>query len=308
MRMLIADDDSISLHILHTTLTTHGHEVIAVKDGNEALRALSAPNHPKLAILDWNMPGVDGVEVIRRLRRQAETASCYLIILTAREDRKDLIEALSAGADDYVSKPWDHQELLARIGVGRRVVDLQTVLENRLRELDAANDAIARLASRDELTGLANRRSFNQRMSGEISVTRRHHYPLCLIMADLDHFKNVNDTYGHDVGDRVLKAFADLLVKSTRLEDLPARWGGEEFAIILPHTATEGAHRVADRIRVSFEEGHVTGVDGHLSASFGVTEFREADTSDSFIQRADRALRVAKETGRNRVSISDDHP
>jgi two-component system, cell cycle response regulator len=304
MRLLIADDDRTSRQILQAVLMKWGFEVVSVRDGDEAWRALSQPDHPRLVILDWIMPGMDGLELVRRLRQMETTNPHYVIILTSRDEKRDMVEVLNAGADDYIAKPYDTEELLARIGVGRRVTELQAALTARMRELDEANAVIALLACTDELTGLANRRCFNEVFIRDISAARRHGHPLALIMADLDRFKSVNDSFGHAVGDRVLKAFAGLLATTTRVEDLSARWGGEEFLILLPHTTAVGAARLAERMRTVFAQTRCEGVDQSLSASFGVAELMEGEGGASLIQRADNALMRAKQAGRNRVVVA----
>jgi diguanylate cyclase (GGDEF)-like protein len=304
MKILIADDDRTSRRILQAVLLKWGYEVLSVSDGNEAWQALNEPDHPRLAILDWNMPGMDGLEVVRRLRKGEATDPHYLIILTSRGEKKDVVEALNSGADDYIAKPYDNEELKARIGVGIRVIELQAALACRLADLDRANAAIAQLASTDELTRLGNRRSFNEKLMKEISAAQRHGYPLALIMADLDHFKRVNDLFGHDAGDRVIQIFAAVLTTAIRVEDFPARWGGEEFVVLLPHTDEEGGRRLAERIGRTFALTQCEGVTLPLSASFGVAVFREEENGESLLRRADSALMRAKQEGRNRVVVS----
>ncbi len=301
MRILVADDDPTSRTVLTAMLTKWGYDVVAASDGDEAWRMLVEPDHPRLLILDWIMPGMDGIEIVRKLRAAETDDSHYIIMLTARDDKQYVVEALNAGADDYVTKPYDIGEMRARVGVGRRVVELQSMLACRLRDLNVANAAIAELAGTDELTKLANRRTFNERVSAEISAARRHGYPFSLVMADLDRFKKVNDSYGHDVGDRVLQAFADVLKSTARKEDLVARWGGEEFTVLLPHTAAGSAVLFAERVRKAFAETRCEGVNLRLSASFGVADLEAEEGADSLIQRADNALLQAKQNGRNRV-------
>jgi two-component system cell cycle response regulator len=304
MKMLLADDDFTSREILLAVLKKWGFEVIAASDGDQAWQALNAPDPPRLAILDWIMPGMDGIEVVRKLRTKDAAEPPYVIILTSRDEKKDISEALNAGAYEYITKPYDNGELLARLGVGLRVIKLQTALASRVRELDAANVNMAHLACTDELTGLDNRRSFNDRLSQEISAARRHGYPLALVMTDLDHFKNVNDSFGHDAGDQVLKVFSALLVDTARLEDFPARWGGEEFIILLPHTTLAGGARLAERLRKRFAQAPCQGVNLSLSASFGVAELLNGESGEGLIRRADSALMRAKQEGRNRVVIA----
>ncbi len=304
MRILVADDDLTSRQMLKAMLTKWGFEVATVRDGHEAWQALNGADSPKLVILDWVMPGLDGLEVVRRLREIKEDEPHYIIILTSRDEKKDIAKALNAGANDYLTKPFDVDELQARLGVGVRVTRLQSALAHRVRELNKANATIAQLASTDELTRLANRRSFNDRLLKEVSGAKRHGYPLALVVADLDRFKSINDSYGHAAGDRVLESFARLLSESVRLEDLAARWGGEEFAVLLPHTHAAGAFQVAERVRSRLEQVQLPGISAMVTASFGVAELLEGESGEDLLRRADDALMRAKTQGRNRVLVA----
>lgn len=306
MKLLLADDDFTSRQMLQAILAKQGFEVTSVCDGHEAWQALNEPDSPRIVILDWIMPGMDGIDLVRKLRERDQTDPPYVIMLTSRDRKKDLAEALNAGADDYVAKPYDIGELLARIGVGLRVTGLQASLSERLRELRRANETIALLACTDELTQLANRRSFNERLTREISAARRHNHSVALVMADLDRFKNINDTFGHDAGDRVIELFGQLLMGAVRTEDLPARWGGEEFVILLSHADVDGAAKVAERVRTALEQARCPGVTLPLTASFGVAALAVGESGDSLVRRADSALRQAKLEGRNRVVIASD--
>ena len=183
------------------------------------------------------------------------------------------------------------------------LTDLNRELRKKEQALERANERIQRIARTDPLTELPNRRHFNERLSDTLSAVRRHAFPLSLTMADLDHFNSVNDTHGHDAGDRVLKLFADLLRESCRQEDLPARWGGEEFIVMMPYTSPSDAGAFAERVRKSFKEAKCKGVDQPFSASFGITGYSDGDTQDSLLNRADEALYEAKESGRDRVEV-----
>jgi diguanylate cyclase (GGDEF)-like protein len=303
-RLLIAEDDPTSRLMLQGVLSRWGHEVEAVGDGGEAWEVLQAPGAPRLVILDWMMPGLDGLEVLTRLREQEGAQPAYVILLTARDDKRDIAQALRAGANDYIAKPFDNGELRARVEVGQRVIALQEALEERVRQLEAANVEIARLARTDELTGLANRRYFSERLKAILSATRRQGLPLALIMADLDHFKSVNDRYGHAAGDEVLKEFAAMMQRQSRTEDLAARWGGEEFAILMPHTTLDGGLCWADRLRENLCETRWQQLEGPISASFGVAQYRPGESEADLLRRADEALLTAKTAGRNRVQLA----
>lgn len=301
MKILVAEDDFTSRQILSGLLAKWGYETIVVENGKDALDELSKPRAPLLAVLDWIMPEMDGIEVVEKMRGMGRKALPYIIMLTSRDEKTRIAEALNAGSNDYICKPYDNEELRARINVGKRVVQLQNDLMKRLEELSQANDTINRLAHTDELTGLANRRAFNERLEEEIYSSRRHGFPLSIIMSDIDHFKSVNDDYGHETGDRVLKAFAGIMNKITRVDDFTARWGGEEFIVLLPHCEIDEAFEVAERMRIGFQDAEIEGINSSLSSSFGVAQLKSDDTKDRFISRSDEALYRAKQAGRNRV-------
>lgn len=303
-RLLIAEDDLTSRLMLQGVLNRWGHEVEAVGDGEQAWAAMQSPGAPRLLILDWMMPGLDGLEVLTRLRAQEGAQPAYVILLTSRDDKCDIAQALRAGANDYIAKPFDNRELRARVEVGQRVIALQEALEERVRQLEAANVEIARLARTDELTGLANRRYFSERLGEVLSAARRQGLPLALIMADLDHFKSVNDRYGHAAGDEVLREFAAMMQRQSRTEDLAARWGGEEFAVLMPHTTLDGGLRCADRLRENLCETRWRQLEGPISASFGVAQYHPGETEADLLHRADEALLAAKTAGRNQVQLA----
>lgn len=301
MKVLIAEDDAPSRLMLQSLLTKWGYNVTAACDGDEAWKILCEPEHPHLVILDWMMPGIEGPEIVRRLLERSPEIPYYAIIITSSSNKDFAASALNSGADDFVGKPFENDELRARVAVGRRVGLLHQALADKLRKLEAANETISRLARTDELTGLHNRRSFNEIFSLALSAARRHGHPLSLISIDLDHFKAVNDNFGHSVGDLVLKEFADLLQEMVRDEDVAVRWGGEEFLILLSHTACEAASALAERIRRSFEQNPGIASPLAMTASFGVAQLQDGDHEDALIRRVDDALYRAKYEGRNRV-------
>ena len=227
MDVLIAEDDAPSRLILQSLLTKWGYTVTAAADGDEAWRILCYPKHPQLVILDWMMPGIDGTEIVRRLRVKEGEETHYVIIMTSGTSANSATQALEAGADDFIAKPFNNAEFRARVDVGRRVTHLHGALAEKIRRLEAATETISRLARTDELTELHNRRSFNESFTLALSSARRHGHPLSLIIIDLDNFKKVNDTFGHSIGDLVLKEFSNLLKELVRVEDIACRWGGE---------------------------------------------------------------------------------
>lgn len=301
MKILVAEDDKISRLMLERVFSGHGYDIISVPDGDEAWAVLQAPGHPHLLILDWMMPGITGVEIVRRLRERPDGHTYYIMILTSLDTPEDISFALDGGADEFVSKPYHAEALRSRANVGRRIVSLHEMLSEKISMLEEAHKIISLQAATDELTGLYNRRHFNESFSNLMAVSKRHKYPISLIITDLDKFKSVNDLYGHSTGDEVLKVFAATMRSIVRTEDVVARWGGEEFIILLPHTALGGATVVAERIRVSFASEILLGTNLPLTSSFGVVELSEREDAEDFINRADKALYRAKEEGRNRV-------
>lgn len=294
MRILIADDDDVSRMELGVLLTRHGHEVVAVADGSEAWDILQGDNPPRLVILDWLMDRMDGVDVCRRVRECPGLRDVFMILLTSRDDQEHVRAGLVAGANDYVTKPFDTVELLARVSGGVQMVALQTELAARVRELDL-------LATVDGLTGIANRRGFQSRLEAECQRSRLHQTPLSLVLLDLDHFKSLNDAYGHQAGDETLMQMGRLLTASSRPTDIVARYGGEEFAMILTRTDDAAAMDVAERLRERIQ----TAPWRHraVTASVGVATFGDgADNAFDLIGQADTALYHSKHHGRNLVT------
>jgi two-component system, cell cycle response regulator len=302
MRVLIADDDPVARRLLEVTLTHWGYNVVAVAGGLEAIEALRAPDAPSLAILDWEMPGVDGVEVCRRSRKQAEGRYTYIILLTARHRKEDIVEGLQSGADDYVIKPFDTYELQARVRAARRIVELQD-------QLIASRDALEVQATHDPLTGLWNRRAIFEILNREIARSHRQGTPVAVILADVDLFKDINDTYGHLAGDQVLGEIARKMSARLRAYDSIGRFGGEEFLIVSPECHVSAPQTLAERIRASVEEDPVRLGDRDLAVtmSLGVAAGGPGgtDLQDKLLRAADAALYRAKQEGRNRVILAD---
>ncbi len=303
MRILIAEDDATSRRILQAVLKKLGHEVESVENGEQAWARLQREDAARLAILDWMMPGMDGVEVCRRLREAGKEDHVYVILLTSRAEKQDIVAGLGAGAKDYITKPFDPEELRARVATGCRVIELQAALEARLHELQAAMEQIAALARTDPLTGLANRRHFDELFERERGRANRLHNPICAITVDLDHFKHVNDQYGHAAGDRVLRAVADCFRRHLRPYDVVARFGGEEFVILVPGASLEQSVQIAERLRGAIREIAIPELP-KVSASFGVAAFEPEEPAESLLARADAALYRAKHGGRDRVEIA----
>ncbi len=305
MEILIADDDSITRRLLKNMLEKCGHTVQAVTDGRAALDAIER-HEIRMVITDWMMPEMDGPQLCRVLRSRRGGGYVFIIMLTSRDHREDIIAGLEAGADDYLSKPFHHAELIARLKSGIRILNL----EKSLRE---ANDEIRALAVTDALTGCRNRGYLAQRLPEEIERARRYGRPLTAALCDIDHFKTVNDTWGHLAGDAVLAEFGQTLNRSVRGHlDWVVRFGGEEFLLVLPETDLKGAVRLAERIRAGIAAAPIRYQDSQIpvTASFGLTELGtkpqdSGEAVEAFLRRADQALYAAKAAGRNRVFSVD---
>jgi two-component system cell cycle response regulator len=298
MRILIADDDPMSARLLERTLIRQDHEVVLVTDGPSAMKALLAPDGPRMAILDWMMPGADGLTVCRALR-QREEHYVYVIILTARGNREDIVMGLDSGADDFLTKPFDPEELRSRLRSGRRVLELQERLLEAQAELRV-------LATRDELTGLWNRRRVTEQLGGELKRARYDSRPVCVAMVDVDNFKKINDLYGHPVGDVVLREVAARMKGAIRDYDSIGRYGGEEFLVVLPGVDSVDGLIVAERIRLAVGAHPIQTSDGPLEVcvSIGLSfAYPGGMGEDESIRVADEALYRAKSQGRNRVAL-----
>jgi diguanylate cyclase (GGDEF)-like protein len=300
MRILVAEDNPVFQSMLKHMLERWGYEVTLAGDGTEAWKLLQTAESPRLAILDWMMPGMDGPDVCRRVRAAALEPYVYVLLLTARTEQRDLVEGMEAGADDYVTKPFSAQELRVRLRAGTRLLELQA-------ELLRAREALREQATRDALTGTWNRGSLFEILQKELARATRTLQPLGVLMADLDHFKQVNDIYGHSAGDAVLREAARRMTAGIRSYDALGRYGGEEFVIVLPGCDGEGAARQAERLReaIGTEPFRVPEGTIKVTCSIGVTwaGTPEALQTDILLRRADTALYVAKNNGRNRVEI-----
>ncbi len=298
MKVLIADDSAISRRLLEVALRTWGYEVVVASNGDEAWESLQGPDAPRLAILDWMMPGMSGPEVCRRVRAKNDERYTYILLVTSRSDKEDLIEGMEAGADDYITKPFDRNELKVRLGPGRRIVELQDALLK-------AQEALREQATKDGLTKLWNRRSILEILSRELARSEREKTPLGIVLGDLDHFKAVNDTHGHLVGDSVLRVAARRMLASCRSYDAVGRYGGEEFLLVLPGCDERAAETQAERMRFEIESKPIPTPAGEIrvTSSFGVTAAPGGETfsPDEAIKAADEALYAAKERGRNCV-------
>ena len=305
MKILIADDSVVSRHLLEATLRKWGYDVMVACDGAEALELLQREDAPGLIILDWMMPGMTGVEVCRRIRQRDSEPYTYILLLTSKNEKQDLIEGMDAGADDYITKPFDQNELQVRLRAGIRLVDLQS-------QLLKAREDLREQATRDSLTRLWNRSSILGELTRELARSEREARPLGVVIVDLDHFKQVNDTYGHLAGDAVLREAARRMQNGIRQYDSIGRYGGEEFLILFPSCSEEDCVAQADRLRKQLAQTEMSVNDSLLrvTASFGVTVAMpgEMRTQEALIRKADEALYVAKRSGRNRVEVLSCRP
>jgi diguanylate cyclase (GGDEF)-like protein len=303
-RILVVDDVPDNVEILDARLSSRGYEVVTASSGHEAL-ALVRSDPPHLILCDVMMPGIDGLEVSRRIRADRDLPYIPIILVTALNDTEDIVQGLETGADDYIAKPYNFQELEARVRAMLRIKDLQDQLDRQNRELEDANVRLKKLSITDGLTELFNHRHVHQLLREEFERSDRSGEPVAVAMLDLDRFKQVNDTYGHPTGDVILYETARILRETAREIDMVGRYGGEEFIVILPNTDEGEAARFAERVRERVEEYlfRDEANEIRMTTSAGVACFPApgVDTPESLLKRADDALYHAKESGRNRV-------
>jgi diguanylate cyclase (GGDEF)-like protein len=300
-RVLLVDDEPTQRLITARLLKRAGYQVDTAQNGREALEKLKASDQFQLLVTDWEMPEMDGVALCRAVRAEQTSGYVYTILLTSRDAIEHLVAGLQAGADDYLTKPVLEPELLARLNTGRRIVTLE-------RSLRAANEENRRLSVTDALTGAFNRRYLMEQVPTEIDRSSRYDHRLAILMCDVDHFKKINDTYGHQAGDEVLKRVVGLLKQKIRTVDWVSRYGGEEFVIVLPETGYSNACKVAETLRDSLSQLQIDfeGKTLNVTASFGVTGWDGAvptDASvDAMVARCDACVYDSKANGRNRIS------
>jgi two-component system, cell cycle response regulator len=300
MKIFLAEDDRTSRSILTAILKKWGYDPVVSADGAAAWDILKRNDAPKLVLLDWNMPEMDGLEVCRLIRKGESHNPAYVIILTGKGEKSDIVQGLDAGANDYICKPYDNNELMARIRVGRRMVELQTALVE-------ARDTMEHQALHDALTGIFNRRAVLESLGREISRVRREGGTVRVGMLDIDFFKKINDTYGHQVGDEVLIGFVRTVQRSLREYDVTGRYGGEEFLVIVPAPKEGPVESVFERVRSQVADTALETSAGPISitVSIGTVAGSGASTIDEMLRMADLALYRAKAEGRNRVCHSD---
>jgi diguanylate cyclase (GGDEF)-like protein len=303
--ILLAEDDPVSRKLLEIKLAKAGYDVVSVANGREAVEKFKEKYFP-IIVTDWEMPEIDGPEVVRIIRKNSTKGYVYIILLTSRDSKADTVSGLESGADDYLTKPVDIPELMARLNTGTRILKLE-------RSLRKANEEIHYLSITDPLTGCYNRGYLAEHIHHEINRVKRYKRSFAMIICDIDFFKKVNDEHGHQAGDEVLKAFVNSLKRNIRNKiDWVVRYGGEEFIVILPETDCKGAATTAERIRANIEKMviPIEGGELQITASFGGTCMSEKTPPvkanlETILKRADGLLYLSKSTGRNKVAIDE---
>lgn len=303
-RILVVDDSIVHRKLVEQALEPGAYSLLFAKSGLEALD-LFRKHSPSVVVTDWMMPDFSGLELCERIRGDAQRGYTYILVLTGKSEKDSVVHGLAAGADDYLTKPFDPGELLARIGVGCRTVELH-------REIDAKNRLLEEMAHTDVLTGLPNRRALEDWAGRQLRGAARHGFPFWVVQADLDSFKNINDSYGHDAGDTVLKRFAEILKSNTRASDICGRMGGDEFLLVITHVEREHIQSTIERLReeLASHEFAFGKEKASIRASFGIAGFHRngAPSFGALVQQADKALYTAKRAGGNQVKIATTEP
>ena len=301
MKILVADDDAMSRRLLQKTLERAGYEVVAVENGRLAQEELCRADGPRMALLDWEMPEVDGLGVCRAVRAHRDKTYVYMVLLTSKETSDDKVEGLRSGADDYLTTPFHPEELKARLRTGQRILHL----EDRLVE---AREEMRFKATHDALTGLWNRGVITDLLNRELARAQREHKSTALLLCDIDHFKNINDTYGHPVGDEVLREVARRLLASVRSYDFVGRYGGEEFLIVLNNCDPASALGRAEQVRAAIANRELITDRGPIALTMSVGLLRTTDwgelRAETHLAEVDAALYAAKTAGRNCVRVA----
>ncbi len=299
-KVLLVEDDPVQASATKEVLTKVGYDVLWAEDGIHAIKAVKT-ERPDIILLDVILPGMDGYEICRWLKLEETTKGIPVVMLTVKKELSDKISGLHIGADDYLPKPYNELELNARIYALLRTKALQDELRQKNRQLEELLHKVNYMAITDALTGLYNRRHFHDVLMSEYERARRYNTPFSLVMLDIDHFKRINDTFGHSVGDGVLREVAEILRRSIREIDTASRYGGEEFMIILPSTRKDHAQIVAERMRLMIAQNAFSRLDRNITVSIGISGMpdEKAENDEKLIRCADFALYRAKDLGRN---------
>jgi two-component system cell cycle response regulator len=299
LQVLVVDDSPVYRKLVEHALEGGPYSLLFAKSGREALE-LYARYLPGIVITDWMMPDLSGLDLCQRLRADVHRGYTYIILLTSIAEKDNVVKGLAAGADDYLTKPFDPAELMGRIGVGRRIIDLH-------RQIDAKNKLLEEMAHSDPLTGLPNRRAIEEWAGRQLRGAARHGFPYWVVLADLDSFKSINDTHGHEGGDALLQKFAEILKTVIRASDICGRLGGDEFLLVITHVEADSINRTVERFREKLAEQKfpIGNEQVTITASFGISGFHGKEIVDfnTLVRRADKALYAAKRAGRNLVRI-----
>jgi two-component system, cell cycle response regulator len=300
LEVLVVDDSPVSRKVFEQLLPTDLYSVSYASSGGEAVR-MFRESPPSIVITDWVMPDFSGLDLCRRIREDKSASYTYIIVMTSNREEDGVVRAMEAGADDFLIKPFKSNEMLARVGVGRRIIELRRRLEDKSAELEE-------VASTDALTGLPNRRAIEEWANKQLRGAKRHGFPVWVVLGDLDSFKEINDSFGHEAGDTVLRTFADTLRRLTRISDMCGRLGGDEFLIVISHVSATNIEVAINRFRELFGSlsfpfaGHSVSI----SATFGVagSDSGSIQDFDVLVRKADEMLYEAKRAGRNRVHVA----
>lgn len=301
IRILVADDSAVSRKLVEHALEAEFCRLLFAKNGREALQMISE-SRPHIVITDWMMPDTSGPELCKKIRGDSQAGYTYIILLTSSSDMEKLVEGLAAGADDYLTKPFHEKELLARIGVGRRIITMH-------REIETKNRLLEEAAQTDHLTGLPNRRAVEEYARKQLSGAVRYKFSVWVIAADLDGFKSINDTYGHSAGDEVLRYFANVLKANTRAADICGRLGGDEFILMLTHSDEKHIPAFVERLRaaIASHDFNFEGNETYVGASFGCAGLQPVTPKQfgELLAEADAALYRAKAEKRKSSPVTE---
>lgn len=311
MKILIAEDDAVSRMILQRAVEKFGHECLTAEDGARAWEVYHQTPDIDVIISDWMMPGMDGLELCRKVREEHRDEYTFFIFLSALGDKEHLLEGMQAGADDYLAKPLDREQLQVRLIAAARVTSLHRELNAKNVELGRLNEELFAMSRRDPLTRLGNRLRLREDLETRSAQAERYGHSYCAILCDVDHFKLYNDHYGHLAGDDVLKAVAEVVAQTVRKGDTVYRYGGEEFLAILPEQSLESATQAAERLRRGVKELEIPHAarpaPNMVTISLGLAILHpgEKKSADELLKQADDALYRAKKAGRNRLAVYD---